>query len=376
VSARARLPLALAAALALACGDAPPAADDARPPVMVQRASSERVLDRIEATGQVLARAEASVAAQVSGEVTGVAVDEGGAAGAGQVVMEIDPAKRRLELDNVRARVVQAEAELARAERDKGRIEALAAQGVTSQARLDEARTQADMARSALAGARAELGLAERALGDASVAAPFAGLVARRHVNVGEFVNAGSPLFDLVALDPVEVEFHLAEAASARAALGQHVEVRVASHPDQVFRAEVHVVSPTIDPETRTRRVKALLPNPDGRLLPGTFARVDLGVADRDGVVMVPKEAVLQRADGSVLFRLATPDRVERVKVETGIFREDRVEVRGVAAGDWIVVRGQTGLVDGSPVSLHDENGKPVDATTLGMPAHGAGGEG
>jgi RND family efflux transporter MFP subunit len=370
--------LGLAAALALACGDEPPAADAARPPVMVQRAASEKVLDRIEASGQVLARAEAAVAAQVSGEVTGVAVDEGGAVEAGQVVIEIDPAKRRLEVANARAHLVRAEAEVARAERDAGRIETLAAKGVTSQARLDEVRTQADMARSALASARAELGLAERALADASVAAPFAGLVARRHVNRGEFVNAGSQLFDLVALDPVEVEFHLAEAASSRAALGQQVEVRVASHPDQVFRAEVHVVSPTIDPATRTRRVKALLPNPDGRLLPGTFARVDLGVAEREGVVMVPKEALLQRADGSVLFRLAAPDRVERLKVETGIFQGDLVEVRGsVAAGDWIVVRGQTALVDGSPVALHDEKGEPVDPTALGLPAQPQpGGEG
>jgi membrane fusion protein (multidrug efflux system) len=154
------------------------------------------------------------------------------------------------------------------------------------------------------------------------------------------------------------------------------VEVRVASHPDQVFRAEVHVVSPTIDPGDARAAWKALLPNPDGRLLPGALPGRPR-VADRDGVVMVPKEAVLQRADGSVLFRLATPERVERVKVETGIFRDDLVEVRGgVAAGDWIVVRGQTGLVDGSPVSLHDENGKPVDAATLGMPAQAAGGEG
>jgi membrane fusion protein (multidrug efflux system) len=362
----------LALACLLGCSEEPPPGGATKPPVMVERAAAERVLDRIEATGQVLARAEASVAAQVGGQITGLAADEGTAVEAGQVVVEIDPARRRLEVEAARAHTVRAEAELARAKRDVGRIEKLAAQGVTSQARLDEARTQFDLARSALAAARAELGLAERALGDASVEAPFAGLVARRHVTEGEFVSAGALLFDLVALDPVEVEFHLAEADSSRAALGQRVEVRVASYPDEVFHAEVSVVSPTIDPQTRTRRVKALLPNPGGRLLPGTFARVDLGVAEREGVVMVPKAAILQRADGSVLFRLAAPDRVERVRVETGVFRDERVEVRGgVAAGDWIVVRGQTALVDGSPVSLHNEDGTPMDAAALGPLAEG-----
>lgn len=364
--------VALLVAWLPACSEEAPPGADPKPPVMVVRASAERVLDRIEATGQVLARAEASVAAQVGGQVTGLAVEEGSAVDAGQVVVEIDPAKRRLEVEAARAGAVRAEADLARTGRDRDRIEKLAAQGVTSRARLDEARTQFEMANSALAAARAELGLAERALTDASVAAPFAGLVARRHVTVGEFVNPGTLLFDLVALDPVEVEFHLAESDSARAALGQEVQVRVASYPDEVFHAEVNMVAPTIDPQTRTRRVKALLPNPGGRLLPGNFARVDLGVAERDGVVMVPKAAILQRADGSVLFRLSAPDRVERVRVDTGVFREDRVEVHsGIAAGDWIVVRGQTALVDGSPVSLHNEDGTPMDAAALGSLAEG-----
>jgi RND family efflux transporter MFP subunit len=136
-----------------------------------------------------------------------------------------------------------------------------------------------------------------------------------------------------------------------------------------VFHAEVSVVAPTIDSQTRTRRVKAVLPNPDGGLLPGTFARVDLGVARRSGVVMVPKEAVQIAADGSVLYRLVGEQRVERLLIETGTHHDGRVEIQGdVAAGDWIVVRGQGALVDGSPVSLRQPDGvsatETVGATT------------
>ena len=196
--------------------------------------------------------------------------------------------------------------------------------------------------------------------------APFAGLLGRRYVNVGEYVNAGQQLFHLVALDPVEVEFHLSEVDSSRVAVGQSVEIRVAPYPNEIFRAKVSVVSPTIDVTTRTRRVKAVVANPDGRLLPGTFARVDLGVAQRSGVVMIPKEAVLQRSDGSVIFRLVGGDKVERIRVEPGIHRDDLVEVKGViGAGDWIVVRGQTGLIDGSVVSLRNEDGTEFDAAAM-----------
>jgi len=342
------------------------------PPVYVERATAHDLVDRISATGQLLAKAEAMVAAQVGGQITGVRVDEGAAVPAREVVIEIDPARRELELSNAAARVVQAEAQLQEARREASRIEKLHARGAISESQLDEARTQRQLARSRLVAAEAQHGLAARALEDASVAAPFAGLVARRYVNAGEYVQPGNRLFHLVALDPVEVEFFLSEVDSSRVAVGQTVEVRVSSHPGEVFRAEVSVVSPTIDQQTRTRRVKAVISNPEGKLLPGTFARVDLGVARREDVVMIPKEAVQIGADGSALFRLVGSDRVERLRVETGTFREGLVEVRGeVAAGDWIVVRGQAALVDGSPVSLRRPDGTPTPVPGDADPATG-----
>ena len=105
--------------------------------------------------------------------------------------------------------------------------------------------------------------------------------------------------------------------------------------------------------------VKARLANSDGRLRPGLFARADLGIARREGVPMVPEEAVLQRSDGPVVFRLVEGDRVERRRVVTGVYRDHQVEiVEGVEAGDRIVVRGQARLTDGEPVAVQ----APADA--------------
>ena len=166
-------------------------------------------------------------------------------------------------------------------------------------------------------------------------------------------MSPGQALFDVVALDPVEVEFHLAEVDSSRVKLGDGVEVRVAPFPDEVFRAEVTVISPTIDPRTRTLRVKGEIANPDGRLRPGLFARADLGVATREGVAMVPEEAVIERADGSIVFVLDGPDRVRRVNVQTGVHLEHRIEIRsGLEPGMQVVVRGQADLIDGSAVTV------------------------
>ena len=121
------------------------------------------------------------------------------------------------------------------------------------------------------------------------------------------------------------------------------------------------MVSPTIDPKTRTLRVEARVANPDGRLRPGLFARVDLGVALRKNLLMVPEEAVLQRADGEVVFRAGADNRVERVNVETGPHHDGMVVVTsGLAAGELVVTRGQAGLADGVLVSPRNPDGTMV----------------
>jgi len=357
----AALGIALALWVAVACGGGEEAAVAPPPPVAVAPVQTRDLVERIQATGELMAQAEATLAAQVAGPITSVAVEEGDAVDPDTVLLEIDPERRRLERDDAAARAAEARAALAERERELGRLRALGERGVASPARIDAAETAVKLARSQLEAARAHVGLARRSLDDSRVQAPFAGLIARRHVSRGEYVQPGQALFDLVALDPVEVEFHLAEVDSSRVSLGDRVQVRVAPFPDEVFEAEVTVIAPTIDPRTRTLRVKAEVPNPEGRLRPGLFARADLGVATRRGVAMVPEESVLQRADGSVVFVLEGADRVRRVNVETGVHRERLVEVReGLEPGMRVVVRGHTDLIDGAAVSVRNPDGTPA----------------
>jgi membrane fusion protein (multidrug efflux system) len=311
------------------------------------------LVDRIQATGDLVARDDATVASEIAGLVTEILVDEGHAVARGTPIVAIDPERRKLELDARRARLAEAEAAESEQRRATARVRELHVKNVASQAQLDSAELQLRLAGSRLAAARAEHGLGERALRDARVGAPFDGLIARRHVSHGDFVQPGAPLFDLVALDPIEVEFHLPEVDSARVRLGSQVEVRLAAYPEQTFRATLSMITPRIDPQTRTLRVKGTIPNPDGRLRPGMFARVDLGVADRSDVPMIPEEAILLRTEGPVAFRVVDGARVERRPLRTGAVRDGRVEViEGLAAGDQVVVRGQSGLIDGAAVTV------------------------
>lgn len=352
------------------CGEKAKTVEANAPPVLVALAESLRFEDRIEATGELRAPNAAAVAAQVGGQITKLIRDEGAAAAANDVVIEIDPERRDLEARNARAILAQADAQASEAERDLSRIEMLHKEGVAADAKLDSVRTQLRLARSSRDAAQAQLGMAERGARDSSVRAPFAGLIARRYVSEGEFVQPGQKLFDLVALDPIEVEFTLPERDSSRVVLGQPVAVRVAPFPNDVFQAEVSVIAPTIDPMTRTLRVKARMANTDGKLRPGLFARADLGVAVRENVVMIPEEAVLQRADGAVAYRINAAGRAERRAVKLGVIHNGRVEVReGLAAGDRVVVRGSDQLVDGSAVSLREATGEAAGTSSVGAAA-------
>ena len=338
--------------LAAACSGPGEQAVAPAPPVEVARVEGQRVVERIQATGDLIPREEATVASEVPGLVTKLHVDEGDAVTRGAALLEIDPERRRLELDARRARVEEAEAGLADQARQTERVRELSQAKIASDAQLDQGELALRLARSRVNAARAELGLAERALRDATVVAPFDGLVAKRHVSQGEYVAPGAPLIELVALDPIEISFHVTEIDSARVSVGAALELRVATYPDESFQGRVISVSPGVDLRTRMLRVRAIVPNADGRLRPGFFARVDLGISEREGVPMIPEDAVLQRADGAIAFRLVGDDRVERRVLRTGAVRDGRVEVlEGLALGDQVVVRGQTGLVDGSVVS-------------------------
>jgi membrane fusion protein, multidrug efflux system len=350
-----------AIALLLGCGGGD-VADSKGTPVMAERVDAHRIEEQIQATGELVAVDEASVAAEVSGRITALRVEEGAPVSAGEVVLEIDRERRELELANERAMVAAANSEIAQERRELSRIESLHKSEAASEAQLDTARTRLDTAQAKLAAAEAQLGLAKLAVRNASVAAPFAGLVARRFVSAGDHVSEGEKLFDLVALDPIEVEFHVTERDSARVAVGYHVDVRVTPYPDEVFGATVHVVSPRIDPTTRTLRVKALVENSEGKLRPGLFARADLGVAVRESVPMIPEQAVLQRSDGSVVFVVRDGNRAERRQVRLGVFRDGLAEVtEGVRVGEQVIVRGSSRLVDGSMVDLRRADGAPIE---------------
>jgi len=349
----------------MGCGQEEIQVEDLLPSVSIFRIEAMTFDEEIRASGDLKARFHTMIAAEVAGRVTELSIDEGGAVEADAVVLEIDPARRKLDLAAAEAKLAQARANLRKERSQTARIRELRSQNVSSIQQLEEAETALELAQSAVRAEEAEVGVNRRAVGDSSVAAPFAGLVARRSVELGEFVQPGTELFELVSLDPLEAIFSLTELDTERVEMGQHVAISVGAFPNRTFDGVVTFVSPTVDPATRTLRIKAEIDNSGALLRPGLFARVSLGVARRENVMMVPAEALLQRAGGASLYRVIDGDRVERVSVETGVTSNNMVEVRGdVRPGDRIVRRGHGGLADGMVVVIREGARPPVAITT------------
>ncbi len=357
-------------ALLVACGEEEVVEAGFLPSVSAAVVEAVDLREEIKASGDLQARLHTTIAAEIEGRVTEIAVDEGGAVEMGQVVLEIDPERRRLELDAKRAQLAQARAAYRKEKRNTDRIRKLRSENVASVQQLEEAETALQLAASRIAAERAALGVSERALADASVTAPFAGLIARRDVQLGEFVQPGTALVELVALDPLEVVFSLTELDTERVRSGQSVDVAVGAFSGRTFEGIVRFISPTVDPATRTLRIKAEIANDEGLLRPGLFARVNLGVAPRSGVVMVPEEALIQRSDSAMLFKIDDAGRVKRVQVDTGAQHEGRIEVRGdVAPGERVVRRGHGGLADGAMVVVREDEPSAVAAGPAMVPA-------
>ena len=191
--------------------------------------------------------------------------------------------------------------------------------------------------------------LAQKELPHAKVAqvylrAPFAGEVIERNATVGEVVDPNTKLFAVADLSTVVVRADFPEQQAGRLQAGLGIEVRVSAYPDTVFHGAITYVGAVIDPTTRTVMARSSLPNPDRRLRPEMFAEVTL-LAPEQTVVAVPREAVQQVGERTIVFVVRSPRRFESRAVKTGESSKDYVEIKaGLVEGDEVVTEGSYAL--------------------------------
>lgn len=339
--------LALAAALVLGLSQSIGAAEAAEKgrPVEVARAEAGSLGRAVESVGTLRSNESVIVRPEVAGRVTRILFEEGRPVAAGQPLLDLDSSTNEAELALARAelRLAEADAERARTLFDQ--------KSGTARAR--------DEAVARLATARASLALAEAQYAKTRIQAPFAGLIGLRQVSIGDVVQPGQAIVNLEAIDPLKLDFAVPDLLLARLAPGQTVDITVDALPGRRFTGDVYAINPLVDERGRSIALRALVPNADGALKPGLFARVRLGLAGAAAVI-VPEQAVVARNGDFYIYRIAE-GAAEEVAVSLGERRDGQVEIiAGLAPGDIVVTAGQQRLQNRSKVEIVGPDGVPV----------------
>jgi membrane fusion protein (multidrug efflux system) len=313
-------------------------------------------------TGRAVGSREIEVRALVSGILLERRYQEGKPVRQGDVLFLIEPERYRAAVERAQAELGVERARLAEARRQRDRIVSLLEKNLVSQRQLDEAVSAFEVAEANTAAAQARLRTAQLDLGYTEVRAPIGGLTSSEVRSEGSLVTAGdesSLLTRIVQTDPIYVEFTLpeAEAAQVRARLGQgsapvvRLELQGgAKHPEP---AELTFVDNAVEATSGTVRARAVMPNPDGKLVPGQFVRAQLeGVVISDAVT-VPRRAVMSSAQGSFVWLVGEGDAVELRPVRlAGMVGERAVVVEGLAGGERVIVEGVLKVQPGVKVTI------------------------
>ncbi|MCB9928275.1 MAG: efflux RND transporter periplasmic adaptor subunit [Alphaproteobacteria bacterium] len=303
------------------------------------------VVESVSSVGDLASEASVIVRPEIAGRVTEIGYVEGARVEAGAVLVRLDDAIYRGELD-------QAKARRDLSARNYERAKALNQRGHSSEQALDIAREEVRVN-------EASVELAEARLQKTIITAPFAGEVGLSAISVGDYIKAGDDIVNLEQIVPLKVDFRLPERYLRLVAVGRPVDITLDAFPGKSYLGEVYAIDPRIRANDRSIGVRARLPNAEGRLRPGLFARVRMIVDRRDQALVVPEEALVPRGDHRFVFRIIDGKAV-LTEVKIGLRETGKVEiVEGLQAGDVVITAGQAKVREGSAVRIVGGNAGP-----------------
>jgi len=315
---------------------------------------------------------QAPISARSSGYLKRWTHDIGSHVEKGELLAEIESPEIDQQLSQAVAAREQAASTLDLAKSTFTRWEGLRRQDVVSQQEFDERRSAVAQATANLAAAEANVQRLRQLEGFKRVVAPFAGVITRRNVDVGDLIDAGAgrPLFQLAQTDPLRVYVNVPQAYANLVRPGQKVTVTQAELRGRRFAGEVARTSASIDAATRTMQVEVILPNRDGTLLPGAYVQVSLPLGGSQ-VLAVPNNALLFRGEGARVAVVDAQNRVRLKPVTIGRNLGESFEVlEGVGATDRLVLNPSDSLADGDVVTpAPEERAAPASAARAGPKA-------
>ena len=325
--------------------------------VTVAETKSEVVPNLLRAVGDLVAVHQVNVTSDVSGRITEILFTAGSDVKAGSPLVQLFDAPEQGDLASFKAQATVAQLSLDRAKQ-------LASRQFGPQSTVDSAQAAYDQASAGIAKTQA-------IISQKLVRAPFDGELGVRHVEVGQYLTAGTQIVTLTDLSAVYANFTTTEKDRATLQVGQTVRVVVDAYPSRIFEGKITTIEPQINTDTRNIRIQATIENPDHVLKPGMFATTTVVLPDKPAVVTVPETAVDYTLYGDSVY-LITEKKADdgttslaavRTFVRTGDRTDGRVVItNGLKPGDRVVAVGQLKLQSGAAVAISADPAPPVPA--------------
>jgi membrane fusion protein (multidrug efflux system) len=303
--------------------------------VVVATAKPQDWQTKLQASGTLNATQGVMLKSQVSGNVTKIYFHSGDNVKAGDILLEINPGILKANLA-----AAQATADLNSG--DYERAIALFKRGALSKQDLDTALANK-------ASAEANLQAVKAQLAENIITAPVSGKLGLTQYNLGDYITVGQQLVNLQSIDTLRVDFSVPQNNASEVGVGDKVTVQSDSFPDETFQGTVSAVDTAVDINTRTVAVRAHIPNPNGKLLPGSFVQVTLDAGGTKMLVSIPQVAVVYNANGNYVYKVVNG---KAIKTSIKILQENKhqVAVTGLNNGDVVVTQGQLKIHDGANV--------------------------
>jgi multidrug efflux system membrane fusion protein len=337
-------------------------------PVTVTQAVQRDVPIYYDALGTVQAYNTVAIRAQVTGQIQSVDFRQGQDVRKGDVLARIDPAPFKAAFDQALAKKSQDQAQLIDAEKDLARFKTLVQKDFETQQNVDAQQAKVDQTKASIDADQAAIEAAKTQLDYATVLAPIDGVVGFRQVDVGNIIHTTdvNPLTMLTQIKPCTAIFTLPQndlGPVREAMVHGSVSVLAFDQNDKAQLAEGHLllINNQIDQTTSTIQLKAEFPNDDERLWPGEFVRIRILITTRKDAVTVPPVAVQRGPDGFYVWVIKPDNTAEQRPIDAQAVTDDTtIALKGLNAGERVVVNGQSRLDVGSHVEIRATNAQPA----------------
>lgn len=339
-------------------------------PISTKPVATREVRRTVEMVGTLGGWEEVTISNEAPGTIQQVLVDLGDKVKKGQRLVLLDQREANLALAQAQANLqaakkalTQAQAEWRDADINLKRIKELHSEGIIATSQLDIAQTRFDAIEAQVHAREADIDrfkalvdLAQKRLSDTEVLAPIAGEVRQRLVSTGEAVKEKTPLFYLVMTDPLKLQGTVPERFAPDIKVEQPVDVQVEAFADRVFPGRVLRVSPAVDVQTRSLSLEVKVPNAQGMLKPGFFAKGQILTGVNPQAVFAPEEAVYTFVGITKAF-VVQDGTVQERQVKTGTRAEGWVEITdGLRTGEMVATSSLPQLYQGAKITV--ANGK------------------